>query len=193
VTWTKKRLGLVFLVLSVGFVCWYLLRPNPLPRAAAKTLDALMSGDGDALYAATGSYERECSHLTPEKLHKAWQILLEPAIRSSKFLRKDEPELVSNQVQAHAFAYYLDKQGNPWSMVAIVNQSDEGPKSGVVFKMLSTASLFSGDGLVHPSLDHDLSVGGVDRYRKQLEDIGIDRVMLAPGRSFTWDELRAKM
>ena len=183
------RMGIGFALASLAYLLWTVLRPNPLAGAATNMVVALRDGDGDGLYQAAITQERQCSALTPQKLRAVWEILIQPETRTSKLLRVENGRLESNRAQATAFVRYLDHEGNPWSLDMIANKSEEGPKSAVVYTMLSTASLFDDEGIAHPNLTVDLSLAGLRRYRPRLEAIGIERIMLNPNNCVTWDQL----
>ena len=182
-------LGSVFLLLSLLLVLWSIFRPNPLPGAAVRMADSMRLGDGDALFDCTIADERMCSDLTPAKVRRAWEILLKPHLESSRFLRAEPTLLSSNQVQATAGFQYLDKSGNPWRLLMIANQADGGPKTQVIYKMLSLASVFDDKGQAQTSLTADLALKGFRRYRAPLESIGIHGMMLRVGSCYSMDDL----
>jgi len=185
--------GLTFFAVTLTLVAYWYLRPSPLVASAREMITAMRDGNGDVLYEYALSDERKCSDLSPEKIHRLWEILIQPAITHSKFVGAVPAALESNQTQSTAAFRFLTRQGDPWKLDVIANQSDEGVKAGIVYSMLATASLFDEDGHVNPTLTPNLALAGVRRYRPKLESIGIRSLMLGPGTCVTWDQLEQKL
>jgi len=154
---------------------------------------AMGTGDSADLYSSAFSDERGCSDLTPQKVHQVWQALLEPLIRNSKLLEEGPGHLEKNKTQATAEIRYRSNQGKDWTLVAIANQTDEGPKEQIIYSMLALASSFDENGQPLNTLTGELALKGIRRYRQRLEALGIHKLMLAPGTCFTWDQLMAKL
>jgi hypothetical protein len=183
--------GIAFFVVCIGVVVWVLTRPNPLVSGARNMAIAMRDGDAETMYSFTIPDERACSDLTQEKIRKVWQILIQPLVSSSRLVGEGKATLESNKTQGTAIFHFLDKSNNPWDLDAISNQTDDGPKESIIYWMLATASLFDDDGQAQSTLTTSLALKGVHRYRAKLEAVGITRLMLAPGRCVTWDQLEA--
>ncbi len=188
-----RRGGFLFLLIAVLLSGWYLLRPNPLRAAAVEFANAIRHGDGDALLQATSPQERQCSGLDAAKLRSAWEILVGPRVGSSRFLRSEQAKQTSNELQATAAIWFADRDGNPWSIVAIANQADWGPATTILYPMLSIASRFDSEGKALKGITTESALAGIRRYRPQLEAIGIQRILLSPRRCMTWDELEGML
>jgi len=182
----------VLLSIAAIVALWFFRRP-PLVRAADSMVVAMRDGDGNGIFDAAISDERNCSDLTPEKVHQAWAILIGPNITASQFVSKDRTDVESNQTQAVASFNYHTEQGDPWTLTVIANQCAEGTKANVIYGMLATASIFSADGHTYSTLTSEVALQGVRRYRQRLEAIGIHSVMLAPGSCVSWDQLETRL
>lgn len=187
-----RAFGVVFAVLSVAYVAWLLLRPNELKASASSIVSAMRSGDIDRLYEAMSIEEKQCSNLTPEKLREAWQYLVAPRIRSSKFVREEPALQTANDFQATAGVWYTDSKGTPWRIVMIANKAEGGPKTTVLFHMLLINWQFAPNGTIdtaHPSGERYLR--GISAVRSKMESMGIHRVMLNPDSCISWGDLEA--
>lgn len=186
--WAKVG-GPAFLLIVLVTAIFFLIRPNPLRRAADSMVGALRNGDGQLLIRGTIEEERTCSNLTEDRLHQAWEILLKPYIASSKFVRVESAKQVSNDYQATASIWFTDSAGNPWRMNFIANQSNGEAKGTVLFHMFATASLFDESGHAATSLTSELLLRSLRRYRAQLQGIGIERILLNPDTCLDWKQL----
>src|SRR5579862_4729352 len=160
--------GLGFFAIAILYA-GLLLRGNPLPVAAVRIATAMRDGDGPVLYDFAIQDERSCSELTPDKIRKAWEILIGPLLAQSRPMGADGGKLAGNQTQATASYSYLDREGNPWKLVVIANQTDDGAKDQIIYTMLATASLFDDAGHAQATLTSDLSLKGLHRFRAPLE------------------------
>ena len=177
--------------MSLLLVAWFVFRPDPLRRAAREMVNALRDGDGARLFDATVPEERTCSNLDAPRIRRAWEILIEPHLKSSRYVRSDPAKLLSNEVQADDAIWYADKEGNPWSLTMIANQSEDGPKTALLFHMLGIASLFDSQDRNIGVATVTTTLAGVRKYRSQLTELGIKRIMLSPRQCVTWDQLEA--
>lgn len=184
-------LGIVFGVASLSIVAWFVFGSNRLKASARAMVNAMRDGNGQELYNAASAREISCSGLTAENLEKAWHILIEPRIKSSKFVRAEAPEQTSNEYQATSSIWYTDKFGNPWRLVMIANRTEDGPKTTVLFHLLSLASLFDEKEEVSTGQTIETELRGIKRYRIELENIGIRKVMLNPQVCLSWSEYEA--
>ncbi len=185
--------GTVFFLCTVSLSTYWFLRPNPLIGEARGMVISLRDGDGNALFDASLQDEQKCSDLSPAKLHRIWEILIEPNLKRSKLAGEDPIKLESNQTQAVGQFRYVTNEGDPWTLSMIANASAEGAKSDVVYSMLATASLFDDDGHANPNLTSNMSLAGLQRYRRALETAGIHSLMLSPGSCVSFDELEKKL
>ena len=168
---------------------WWWLKPNRLVSDASSMMQALTKGDGEQLLRYAGRQEIACSDLTPDRLNKAWTILIKPLLDKSKLVKRDPIDNEVSPTQAVAEHRYVTDKGDPWSLTIIANQSDSGAKSIIVGTMLNTASIFDENGNANASITSELALRGVHRFRSRLEAIGIHRIALGPSRCVTWDEL----
>lgn len=153
----------------------------------------MQSGNPDALLDATSRFELGCSNLDRTKLARVWQLLIQPIISRSRMVGEAPAQLSSNQVQASASTRHVDGAGSPWALTITANQTDDGPKTLMVYPMLALASMFDAGGNTAGELTSELALRGVRRHRRSLENLGIHKVLLRPGVCITWDQLESKL
>jgi hypothetical protein len=188
-----KLAGYIFLVAAAIACMYYWLRPNRLASDASSMAEAVRIGDGTALLNFAGKNEIECSELTPERIHNAWKILIEPLIGRSKPLGQDKIEPEPGDTQAVATYRFKTDGGDPWAIDMIANQSDDGSKAIILYPMICAQSMFDDSGHANPTLTSELALKGVRRVRERLEAIGIHRIALGPRRCLTWNELETSL
>lgn len=181
--------GIAFLIGAMIYGLWLYFRPNPLIGAAKGMRHALVSGDGQALYDYATALEKDCTRLTPDKLRKAWEILIGPRLARSKHLRDEPVNVASNLVQAVGSSIYRDDDGNTWQIAVIAEQTEEGPKSTPLIFMLLCSDITLAD----IKAGQSKTAARVAKYRAALEAIGIQRILLNPSSCLTWDQLEAKL
>lgn len=185
----KVLAGLGLVMVGV-WTTWYLLRPDPLPAAAVDIADAYSNGDARVMLHFASKQECDCSALTEKNVRDAWEVLLRPIVSKSQRLRQEPGKKSSNLVQATNAIWFNDSKGSPWSLGAIANQTDDGPKATLIFPMLSLASMFGEDQtILSPANTVGNHLAALRKYKGQLRAAGIEKVLLNPKRCMTWDEL----
>lgn len=186
-----RWIGLGFLLACLLILAWVLTRQNPLVAASRDLADALLKGNPQSLSKFMSPLERDCSNLTEERLALAWQLLLSERIRRSELVRLDPPTMSGNDTQATAGYWLKDANQLPWSIMVVANQTDNGPKTPLLWTMLVTESQFN----EHGSSTETTTVLGllhaVRRHRRALSEIGIEKVMMNPRTCLTWDQLES--
>jgi hypothetical protein len=146
-------------------------------------------GDSRSLISAASREECACSDIDSDKLKAAWDVLLRDQIAKLKVSPARQPRMTRNSLQAVAEIPFVDRSLNPASFAIVVNRTQEGMKTPVLYTMLASASMFDRQGNASGSLNVAQSLDGIRRYRAALERIGIKRVFLAPRKCISWDQM----
>lgn len=185
--------GCFVMVGAVLLILWIIARPNALQRAAMQMVTAMKDGDAGTLLDAMSGQETACSNLDEPKLRRAWEIMVKPRVERSEFLRNEFPGQGANPTQSSAGIWFKDPAGEPWMLVLIANQAEDGIKTPVLFSMLVIGSGADDRGNTLMAETDESFLAGIRKYRPQLETLGIEKVMLTPRRCLSWDELEAKL